>query len=91
VIAECDEALRRAPNDVARLLRRGEAHARRKAHQPALTDFTRAIELDSRNARAYYQRGLLRLHTKDYAGARKDLDEAVSLDPSLGEKGPKMR
>jgi tetratricopeptide (TPR) repeat protein len=50
-------------------------------YQSAVDDSTKAIELDSKYAYAYDERGRQKLKLKDYAGALADYNEAVKLDP----------
>jgi len=44
----------------------------------------RAIELEPKNFKAYYFRGLNKFHNKDYAGAMKDLAIVEHLVPNFG-------
>jgi tetratricopeptide (TPR) repeat protein len=45
----------------------------------AIADFTKAIELDPKNAQVYRERSELRRLTHDYDGAMSDLNKAASL------------
>ncbi len=47
----------------------------------AVTDLTRAIELDPTFAAAYTERGICFMDTKNYDKARADLDRAIALNP----------
>ncbi|MGA0201212.1 MAG: tetratricopeptide repeat protein, partial [Prochlorotrichaceae cyanobacterium] len=47
--------------------------------QPSLADYTRAIELNPRDAMAYYQRGTLYSAQQDYNSALRDFDRAIEL------------
>ncbi len=47
----------------------------------ALTDFSRAIELDPSNVRALTARSALRRQLKDLAGAVGDINRAIEIDP----------
>ena len=50
----------------------------------AIDVYSRAIELDSRHARTYYNRGLAYLHrgkASDLGAAIQDFDQAIRLDP----------
>jgi len=51
----------------------------------ALADFDRAIELDPKNAVAYYNRGHAKWVKKDAAGALADCNRAIELDPKYAE------
>lgn len=51
----------------------------------AIRDFSRVIELDSRNVFAYFQRGVARYSTRRFGVALEDLKR--SLDPSLQPRG----
>ncbi len=44
-----------------------------------LQDYTKAIELNPKDAGAYYNRGVAKAKLKDYAGALDDLSEAGQL------------
>jgi tetratricopeptide (TPR) repeat protein len=46
---------------------------------------TRAIEIDEKSTGAWYLRGLARLYLKDRENGTKDLEKAVSLDPTIKE------
>jgi tetratricopeptide (TPR) repeat protein len=46
----------------------------------ALNNYTQAIQRDSKNADAYYQRGNIRYGKQDYQGALEDYSQAISLD-----------
>jgi tetratricopeptide (TPR) repeat protein len=47
----------------------------------ALAAYTEVLKQDPENARAYLNRGTLKIETEDYAGALLDLNHAVRLDP----------
>ncbi len=66
----------------ARKLREGaEAKALAGDEKGAITDLTRAIELDPRDATAWRLRGSLRVNAHDPRGAIDDLDRALELAP----------
>jgi len=50
-------------------------------YQGAITDLSKAIELDSSFTWAYKSRGEFKGKLKDYAGAILDYDKAIELDP----------
>ncbi len=45
-------------------------------------DATKAIALDSGNAKAIYRRGIARKELHNYEGSVKDLERAISLQPN---------
>lgn len=65
--------------------RSGLRNLRNGAWQPAIVDFSKALELDPGNPAAYSNRGLAYVHQSDYARAIADFDAALDLDPELFE------
>jgi serine/threonine-protein kinase len=63
-------------------LQRGLAHMHRGESKSAEEDFTRAIELDSKNTDAPYYRGLIYLEGKKFDAAIKDFDKVAALRPT---------
>jgi tetratricopeptide (TPR) repeat protein len=60
---------------------RGASRYSKGDYAGAVSDYTRAIELDPRNAVAYSNRGNARRANGDLAGAMNDYDQALILDP----------
>jgi len=99
VVEACTEVLRSVPNDpvlgqLLRLdnvyLRRGIAYAAARKFEQAITDYTRAIEINSGNAFAYVNRGTA--HAIIGAGlaaaadrALSDYTKAIEIDPMFAE------
>jgi tetratricopeptide (TPR) repeat protein len=52
-------------------------------HDEAIEACSRAIALDARNARAYFNRGVAREARHDPVGAAQDFEKAAQLDPRL--------
>jgi len=48
----------------------------------AISDYTKAIELDPNYAKAYTNRGASKQKAKDYNGAISDFNKAIELDPN---------
>ena len=71
-----------APADAAGLLRRAAAFLSRGAHDRALADLDRALELEPASAAALRQRARAQLGLKQPALARRDLDAALRLEPA---------
>ena len=57
--------------------RRGVAHYRNNNVHEAVSDYGKALDLDSQNSKAYYGRALARLTLNNAIGAMKDVDEAI--------------
>jgi tetratricopeptide (TPR) repeat protein len=55
-------------------------------HARAIEDFTEAIRLDPKLARAYYNRALAHLERGDEDAALADREQALQLDPKLDKK-----
>jgi tetratricopeptide (TPR) repeat protein len=63
------------------LIESGKKKFEGKDFSGAITDFTQAIELDSKNIIAYGNRGVVKEQLKDYRGAIADYSEVIRLDP----------
>jgi tetratricopeptide (TPR) repeat protein len=48
----------------------------------AVADYSRALEVESGNSFAYYNRGITRDRMGDFNGAVADFSAAITLDPS---------
>ena len=53
-----------------------------KDYNGAISDFTKAIELNPDDADAYYNRGLAKSNLEDYYGAISDYNKAIELNPN---------
>ena len=60
---------------------RGRAYGSLGKNDKAIADFTKAIELDPKLARAYLYRGIVYKMTSKYDNALADLNKAASLNP----------
>ncbi len=60
---------------------RGMAHFASSAYEQALSDFTRAIEIDSTNTRSFYYRASVHRALGDLDSALADLDRSLELNP----------
>ncbi|OFL94316.1 tetratricopeptide repeat protein [Fusobacterium sp. HMSC073F01] len=54
-----------------------------KLYEEAISDFTKAIELDSEFIFAYHKRGIAKYKLKNYIGANSDFKKANELNPKL--------
>lgn len=89
-LKDYSDAIRFAPDSSRTIgaelyLNRGQLFALQGQLQPALTDLSQAITLDSTNALALYDRGNLRFQQKDLAGASIDFQKAAGADPKFGK------
>ena len=50
-------------------------------YQGAITDYDKAIEIDSQSAFAYYNRGIAKYNLEDYQGAISDYTKAIEINP----------
>jgi tetratricopeptide (TPR) repeat protein len=51
-------------------------------YQGAIADYSKAIELDSINSEAYFQRGVSKSRLEDYYGAIDDVSKTIELNPN---------
>ena len=61
---------------------RGSDKAEQGDHYGAISDYTKAIEIDPQNDDAFYNRGNSKLELKDYYGAISDYTRALELKPA---------
>ncbi|MFA6246940.1 MAG: tetratricopeptide repeat protein, partial [Mucilaginibacter sp.] len=59
----------------------GNAKAGAKNYNAAIADFTKAIQLEPKNGRAYFYRANAYNDQKEYMMAVQDYDRAIELDP----------
>ena len=63
------------------LYKRGYSKFEMKDNKREIADFDKAIELDPKNAAAYFSRGTTKPEMHDYKEAIADFDKAIELDP----------
>ena len=51
----------------------------------AIADYTKSIELDSKDAWAYYDRGIVYNDKKEYSLAIADYTKAIEIDPKYAQ------
>ena len=56
--------------------------ANRGDHYGAISDYTKAIEIDPNDLDAYINRGISKRKLKDYYGAISDYTKAIEIDPN---------
>ena len=66
----------------------GQGAVLARLHRPdeAIAACSRAIALDGKNAKAYFNRGVAREAKNDTAGAAQDFQKAFQLDPRLKDR-----
>ena len=55
--------------------------AERGDHYGAISDYTKAIEIDPNDEKAYYNRGISKRKLEDYYGAISDYTKAIEINP----------
>ncbi|MDE2312703.1 MAG: tetratricopeptide repeat protein, partial [Elusimicrobia bacterium] len=85
-LSDADKAVEIAPRSPETLLRRGELFFRTHDAARALADFNSVIALDSGDAQAYNDLGVINsIDFHDFSKADEDLKRALSLDPKNPE------
>jgi aspartyl protease family protein len=65
--------------------RDAEAKYELKDYEGAISDLTKALQLDPNNSTRCYQRGNAKWQLKDYYGAIRDCEKAIELNPKFSE------
>ncbi|MGC9505828.1 tetratricopeptide repeat protein [Baaleninema sp.] len=81
-IAALTTAIDNNPSFALAFDRRGRAYFEAGRLHDAISDYTRALELDKTLRSAWYGRALVRLALKNFPGALADVDRALELDES---------
>ena len=68
--------------DSAFFYNRGSDKAEKGDHDGAISDYTRAIEIDPQNDDAFFNRGNSKVELKDYYGAISDYTRAIEIRPA---------
>src|SRR5882762_2996649 len=86
-LADCNEALRLAPDDPGSLDSRGFTYLKLGRFEQAIVDYNAALARSPREPGSLYGRGLARLRAqRDPDGGRADLAAAKALDPGIAEE-----
>ena len=64
---------------------RGDAYRLKKDYDRAVADYNQTIQLDPKDATAYYYRGLAKGSLGDGVGRDADIAKARQLDPNVGD------
>jgi tetratricopeptide (TPR) repeat protein len=62
-------------------LNRGNAKAKFQNYTGAITDYTKALELNPKFAGAYYNRGIAKSDLQNFTGAIDDYTKAIEINP----------
>ena len=81
-IVDATKTLDRNANDVATLLKRGRAYAKKGQHELALADFSKAIQLRPNDAALRVLRGRAYHDLRRHEDALRDYEEALRLAPN---------
>jgi tetratricopeptide (TPR) repeat protein len=65
---------------------RGVAYAKKSQYDQAISDYTKALEINPKFAEAYYNRGVAYGRKGQLDRAMEDYTRALEIDPKLGEK-----
>jgi tetratricopeptide (TPR) repeat protein len=83
-IADCNEAIRRAPQSASNYITRGNAWSDEAEFEKAIADYSEAIRLDPMNDVAYFNRGLTREDELEFNWLFAGLDDE-SDEPTKAE------
>ncbi len=80
-----DDVLKKYPNFPKAYLNRGQGYSDRGEYDKALSDYTKALELNPRYAEAYYNRGNVHRKREEFVQALSDYTKALELNPRYAE------
>lgn len=72
--------------DAIGYLFRGNIFAEKGQYDQAVSDFTKALEINPRFAEAYLQRGFARDRLRDFVGALQDFEKALEYEPDPSKR-----
>ena len=81
IIAECNAAIQRNPNDAKAYIERAGAYLNKGEYDQVVVDCNAAISLAPNEAEAYCRRGDARFNSRQYDLAIADYDAALRRDP----------
>lgn len=70
------------PGSVKAYIERGKIYKKMEQYEPALSDFNRAIELNTESTKAYAHRGVVHGLLDQYEAALNDFNRAIELNPN---------
>jgi tetratricopeptide (TPR) repeat protein len=85
-LADCNKAVRLAPNVAQFLDSRGLVRLRRGELKAAIADYDAALAIWPKNAWSLYGRGLARLRTGETARGEADLASAIAISPDIAKQ-----
>ena len=83
-MTKCNAAIKKYPNESFLYYWRGSVFNSMGEKQAAIEDFSKAIELDATNEKAYVLRGICKADLEDKDGALEDYNKAIELNPEDG-------
>ena len=69
------------PQETAAYIMRGLSYVNLEQYEPAIEDYTRAIEIDPQDAATYFYRGLCYAELRQFDQALADFSQAIALNP----------
>ena len=76
-----------AENDAKSFFSSGEAKFKTNDYTGAITDYTKALELNPKFAHAYLSRGFAKRSIGDTEGAKADFHKSIEIDPTPKDAG----
>ena len=85
-LADCQEALRNAPNDADARAARGLVYLRTGYYDAAIDDFDAALKINANLSDSLYLRGLAKLHLGDMTGGNADIAYVKKMVPNIADR-----
>jgi tetratricopeptide (TPR) repeat protein len=82
-MSDCNEAIRIGPNDSRYRATLGYVQYRKQDYLAAIKEYDTALQLNPKDARAFYMRAVAKQKTGDATGFAADIASAKAIDPNV--------
>jgi len=84
-LADCDQALKLKPNDIASLEARGFTYRKMRAFNRSIADYDAVLQIDPKRASALFGRGVAKTDNGDRSGYA-DIKQAKDMQTGVAQE-----